>query len=393
MPVVELNPDDIVPLKAKDSVKWRTPNNVKESRLRSGGEGTVEAVTDGEAWVAKKRFHNVEYTPTGIPVVNKEIEVYRAVRSLPYTCQLLGTVERRNRKGRPQLEMYFAPWCDHSLVDLQRGELGIPWFAALDDALKATQLLEWMLQSAHGLSCFHTQDAPIIHHDIKPANILIDPNTKKIIFADFGIARICADGTTAHCASGTLEYASPEQRSSAGLTNRRSDVFSLGCVLAELLCIVCDVKITDFRKWRRDDVRFIDDEIVKKDRHQQRQVRFRDNDDFSFGRDTAFATHLPSVVGFLRWMTKDRKQTTKRISNLIVSCLEEKSSNRPSASKMYGTLRELVLPFLDQAVQSQYPPPVISPPGSRDTLHQRTVEDDSDVEPEQLVSRSRHPDL
>ncbi|KAJ3189471.1 hypothetical protein HDU85_003102 [Gaertneriomyces sp. JEL0708] len=269
----------------------------------------------------------------------------------------------------------------------------IPWFAALDDALKARQSLEWMLQSAHGLSCFHTQDVPIIHHDIKPANILVDSNTKRIIFADFGIARICADGTTAHCASGTFEYSSPEQQSCLGLTNRKSDVFSLGCVMAELLCILCDVTIRDFREWRREDVRFVKGVIEKNGRYQQRQVRFRDNDDLSFGRDTAFAMHLPSVIDFLHWLTKDRTETTKRISDLIVACLAERPSNRPSAFRIYDTLRELVLPLLDSAVQSQYPPPPTSPPGSREALDQRTVEDDSDVEPEQLVPRSRLPGL
>ncbi|KAI9017137.1 hypothetical protein BC832DRAFT_536491 [Gaertneriomyces semiglobifer] len=79
------------------------------------------------------------------------------------------------------------------------------------------RLLEWMLQLAHGLSCFYTQAVPIIHHDIKPANILVDPNTNKNTFADFGIARICADvrdvvpvGGGAHiCIRGTRVQSGP----------------------------------------------------------------------------------------------------------------------------------------------------------------------------------------
>jgi serine/threonine-protein kinase len=76
--------------------------------------------------------------------------------------------------------------------------------------------------------------AGLVHRDITPANIVINGREVKIL--DFGIAR--ADGTRAATATGTVigtaAYLSPEQASgqSAG---PRSDLYSLGCVLFEML--------------------------------------------------------------------------------------------------------------------------------------------------------------
>jgi serine/threonine-protein kinase len=83
-----------------------------------------------------------------------------------------------------------------------------------------------------GLEAAHA--AGLVHRDITPANIVLNGAEVKIL--DFGIAR--ADGTRAATATGTVlgtaAYLSPEQASgqSAG---PRSDLYSLGCVLFEML--------------------------------------------------------------------------------------------------------------------------------------------------------------
>lgn len=89
----------------------------------------------------------------------------------------------------------------------------------------------------------------IIHRDLKPANILIDPNGEPKVI-DFGVARVLdLDGETrtrhtlAGRVVGTLPYCSPEQiDESAGDIDSRTDVYSLGAVLYELLAGVAAIE-------------------------------------------------------------------------------------------------------------------------------------------------------
>src|SRR3984885_2338870 len=90
-------------------------------------------------------------------------------------------------------------------------------------------------QAATALQVAHS--AHIIHRDLKPANLFRqDDGFLKI--CDFGVARI-ADATdgviTAGYAIGTALYMSPEQCESETQIDGRSDLYSLGCVLHELL--------------------------------------------------------------------------------------------------------------------------------------------------------------
>jgi len=78
----------------------------------------------------------------------------------------------------------------------------------------------------------------IVHRDIKPANILL--SGQHAVVADFGIARAIgvADThqlTSAGVAMGTPSYMSPEQGAGAVTIDGRSDIYSLGCVLYEML--------------------------------------------------------------------------------------------------------------------------------------------------------------
>jgi serine/threonine-protein kinase len=78
----------------------------------------------------------------------------------------------------------------------------------------------------------------VIHRDIKPENILISRDGH-ILLADFGLAH-ALDGTSSDLtesgiAMGTPAYMSPEQTSGAGLLDGRTDIYSLGLVLYEML--------------------------------------------------------------------------------------------------------------------------------------------------------------
>jgi serine/threonine-protein kinase len=100
----------------------------------------------------------------------------------------------------------------------------------LQDALRITREAAEALQYAH--------ERGIVHRDIKPENILLLGG--HALVADFGIARAVTEAggeklTQTGMAIGTPYYMSPEQSLGSDRVDARSDVYSLGCVLYELL--------------------------------------------------------------------------------------------------------------------------------------------------------------
>lgn len=105
---------------------------------------------------------------------------------------------------------------------------------SLADRLRATrpdqqEAARIVAEVADALSYSHQQG--VIHRDVKPANILVDRQGHALL-ADFGIAVTDQDRQQASSA-GTLAYTAPEQV--GGLSEVRSDIYSLGVVLYELL--------------------------------------------------------------------------------------------------------------------------------------------------------------
>jgi serine/threonine-protein kinase len=122
---------------------------------------------------------------------------------------------------------YVMPYVEgESLRDRLNREKQLP----VEDALQIAREVADALGSAHKHN--------VIHRDIKPENILLEEG--HAVVADFGIARAVdvAGGTKlteTGIALGTPEYMSPEQGAGSGELDGRSDIYSLGCVLYEML--------------------------------------------------------------------------------------------------------------------------------------------------------------
>jgi predicted ATPase/signal transduction histidine kinase len=125
--------------------------------------------------------------------------------------------------GGISLQEMMTQWGDRGMGSTNKG---LKAFFAI--ALQVTSGLEGLYRSG------------VIHKDIKPANILINPNTKQVKIIDFSIAsllpREAQAPTSPNVLEGTLAYLSPEQ---TGRMNRgvdyRADFYALGITFYELL--------------------------------------------------------------------------------------------------------------------------------------------------------------
>ena len=133
--------------------------------------------------------------------------------------------------GQPYLVMEYLEGCDLAELLGLSGPIEIP------------ELVDYMLQALEGIA--HAHAASIVHRDVKPSNLFITvrpdgSNTIKVL--DFGISKSTVEQVdpeamklTGNIVLGSPAYMSPEQVRNASGVDGRSDVWSLGVSMYELL--------------------------------------------------------------------------------------------------------------------------------------------------------------
>ncbi|MBC8444742.1 MAG: serine/threonine protein kinase, partial [Chloroflexi bacterium] len=133
--------------------------------------------------------------------------------------------------GHDYLVMDFVPGKDLKQVMDEARENG--------NALAEKQILDWARQILDALEYLHTQDPPVLHRDVKPANIRLTPSgTIKLV--DFGLVKLLVPDqdctVTVLQGRGTAQYTPLEQYGGdTGHTSVRSDIYALGATLYHLL--------------------------------------------------------------------------------------------------------------------------------------------------------------
>ena len=123
------------------------------------------------------------------------------------------------------MELILGGSLQDQLAERARGHLG---------PLDARRVVAIAGEICAGLSAAHA--AGLIHRDLKPANVMVGADGGHVKIVDFGIARVADKSRITHTGAylGTLRYTSPEQMG-AGPVDPRSDLYSLGCLLFEMV--------------------------------------------------------------------------------------------------------------------------------------------------------------
>jgi serine/threonine-protein kinase len=191
-----------------------------ESKLGSGGMSTVYLARDEtlERWVAVKVLHReISDQPDQIERFRREA---RSVAQVSHP-NVVAVIDAGEDGGRPYIVFEYVEGDTLKQRIEQLGHL------PLDEAAA------YAIEIGRGLAAAHAR--MLVHRDVKPQNVLIDPEGRAKV-TDFGIAReLESDGLTkTGRVLGTTDYVSPEQAMGHEV-DARSDIYSLGILLYEML--------------------------------------------------------------------------------------------------------------------------------------------------------------
>jgi len=191
-----------------------------EEKIGSGGMSSVYRAFDPtlERWVAIKLMHrDISHDPDQLERFRREA---RAVARLNHP-HIVTVIDAGEDDGAPYIVFEYVE--GETLKERIRRQGRLP----------VSEAVAYAIEIGRALECAHVNK--LVHRDVKPQNVLIDPDGRAKV-TDFGIARsLEAQGLTATGrVLGTTDYVSPEQALGHEVTGQ-SDIYSLGIVLYEML--------------------------------------------------------------------------------------------------------------------------------------------------------------
>jgi eukaryotic-like serine/threonine-protein kinase len=195
-------------------------------RVGGGGMGNVYMARD------KRLADALRAVKEMIEMFSDDNHRRKAVEDFERESQLLASLEH---PSIPTIYDYFVSEGRYYLVMkfIGGGDLASRLKMSPTGRLEERTVAEWAVQACDVLSYIHCQQPPIIYRDLKPANLMIDDKTNRIMLVDFGIARFVSPTQKGVTAIGTMGYAPPELFS--GKVEPRSDIYSLGATMFHLL--------------------------------------------------------------------------------------------------------------------------------------------------------------
>ena len=198
-----------------------------ESRIGQGGMGAVYKGIDtrmNNRSIAIKEMSRAGLSPT---------QIQEAEASFEREAQILTDLLHPNL---PRIYEHFTEGeRSYLAMDFIEGQTLEEYLdKAHGSALPLDQVLAWGKELCDVLDYLHTRQPPIVFRDLKPSNVMIS-ESKHIFLIDFGIARIFKPGQSHDTvALGSPGFAAPEQYGKAQ-SSPRSDIYSLGALLHNLL--------------------------------------------------------------------------------------------------------------------------------------------------------------
>ena len=231
------------------------------------------------------------------------------------------------------------PWArDGTLQDLLSGPRPETFksdkaiLIALSELCSAVFAVHQFISSRSGLELIGC------HHDLKPANILVEG--RRFLLADFGLSRFKEASESSDTPSRTVHpyYASPECRkpengSEMPIIHRSSDIWSLGCIIAEVVTNMLNGAegVEDFKKKRK----FESGSVVRYRFHRGGQEE-------------------PGVTAWINKLQESGSRTQRMLGRLVWEMLQIQHEHRPRAEEVEAKMRFIAIDTICQPIHELY---------------------------------------